>query len=117
MNVSRIHAKGAAAAVLALAALFSATAGAQPGLADKRNGQTLAERLCSNCHLVSPEAKFTGTQVAPGFAAIASLPGQTPERIAGRIIVPHPEMPTISLTMNELRDIVAYIMSLREDAK
>lgn len=116
-TILRMYAKYWAAVVLAAAALLPAAAGAQPGLADRRNGEVLAQRLCTNCHLVSPNAKFTGTQIAPGFAAIANLPGQTPERIAGRIIIPHPEMPAISLTMKELRDVVAYITSLRTDTK
>lgn len=51
----------------------------------------------------------------PGFPAIANRPGGTPEQIAGRIIVPHPEMPGVSLTAAEIRDIVAYIVSLKRN--
>ena len=41
------------------------------------------------------------------------LPEQSPERIAGRIVVPHPPMPQIEVTRNEIRDLAAYIMSLK----
>jgi len=103
-------------AVLPIAALLAASpAPAQPGLSDKGHGRDLAERLCSNCHLASRDAKFSGTQMAPPFPAIANRKDQTPQRLAGAIIIPHPEMPTIQLTMSEIRDIVAYIMSLRTE--
>jgi hypothetical protein len=35
------------------------------------------------------------------------------EQLAGRIIVPHPEMPGVQLTTREIRDIVSYILSLK----
>jgi hypothetical protein len=35
------------------------------------------------------------------------------ERLAGRIIVPHPAMPSTQLTVAELRDIIAYIQTMR----
>jgi hypothetical protein len=37
----------------------------------------------------------------------------TPERLAGRIIIPHPPMTATQLTVAEMRDIIAYIMSLK----
>jgi hypothetical protein len=49
----------------------------------------------------------------PTFAAIAARADTTPERLAGRIIVPHPPMPNTQLTMAEIRDIIAYIVNLK----
>ena len=49
----------------------------------------------------------------PSFAAIAARPDNSAERIAGRIIIPHPAMPGVQLTVAEIRDIVAYIQSLK----
>jgi hypothetical protein len=37
----------------------------------------------------------------------------TAERLAGAIIVPHPAMPGVQLTAAEIRDVVAYILSLK----
>jgi cytochrome c len=51
----------------------------------------------------------------PTFAAIANWPGSTAEYLAGRIIVPHPAMPGVPLTAAEIRDIVAYIISLKRN--
>jgi hypothetical protein len=46
--------------------------------------------------------------------AIARRSGSTAEYLAGKIIVPHPAMPGIALTADEVRDIVAYIVSLKQ---
>jgi hypothetical protein len=46
------------------------------------------------------------------FYSIANRPDQSQERLAGSIIFPHPAMPKVSFTNTELRDVIAYIMSL-----
>jgi len=91
--------------------LGSGPAAAQMG-ADVRRGQELSARLCSGCHSVSPGSDTVNADV-PTFAAIAGRPETTAERLAGRIIVPHPPMPNVQLTVAEMRDIIAYILSLR----
>jgi mono/diheme cytochrome c family protein len=95
--------------------IISATspASAQVGLADAKRGQELAARLCSGCHIVSPGSASTANADIPTFAAIAGRVDTTPERLAGRIIIPHPPMPNTQLTIAEIRDIIAYIMSLK----
>ena len=103
-------AKVAGTALLCLAA-SAATCQAQP--TDSKHGHTLAARLCAQCHLVdggSPNARLADV---PSFAAIAARPGVSAEQLAGRISIPHPEMPGVQLTTRELRDIVSYILSLK----
>jgi mono/diheme cytochrome c family protein len=104
----------AAAALGALAIAGGQTVAQFPqrGPADPARGRVLAERLCASCHVVAPDATGVGLPGVPSFPAIAVHPGQTAERLAGKIIVPHPEMPAVSLTMAEIRDVVAYIQSL-----
>lgn len=103
-----------AATTLALATpLLSAGANAQTS-ADPASGHTLAQKLCSNCHLVGRGDAEPTRPGTPSFEAIGNRDGQTPERIAGAIIVPHPEMPQVPLTIKEIRDIVAYIGSLKK---
>jgi cytochrome c len=87
---------------------------AQMGLGDAKRGQELSQRVCSGCHSVSPGSAATVNADVPTFAAIAGRPDTTAERLAGRIIVPHPPMPTVQLTVAEMRDIIAYILSLRQ---
>jgi cytochrome c len=87
---------------------------AQTTLGDAKRGQELSQRVCSGCHSVSPGSAATVIADVPTFAAIASRPDITAERLAGRIIVPHPPMPNVQLTVAEMRDIIAYILSLRQ---
>lgn len=76
-------------------------------------GKTLAERVCSNCHLVSREQKQANVDV-PSFQEIANKGGQTEGAIMAHIVLPKHPMPTIPLTKSELADLAAYIMSLRD---
>jgi cytochrome c len=106
------------AAALALAALFAGTAAAQSVRtstpANAERGLRLAERLCAQCHAVAaPAAGSTVAADVPSFSAIARQPGQTVETIAGRIVVPHPPMPHVQVSRDEIADLAAYIISLR----
>lgn len=100
-----------AAITLTLSVALTVTCEAQTANPDR--GHELALRLCAQCHAV--ERGSTGPAMAdvPSFAAIAARPNATAEHLAGRIIVPHPEMPGVSLTRQELRDIIRYIMNLK----
>lgn len=86
---------------------------------DPVKGRVLAERACVACHVVSERAVSPVAADVPTFAAIANKPGQTMEAIAGRIVIPHPPMPAIALSREEIGNVVAYIMTLRqgEDGK
>ena len=87
---------------------------AQIGTSPKA-GQVLAEKLCISCHIVGSQAtSATVPADVPTFVAIANKPDQSAESIAGRIVVPHPPMPQIHLTRNEIADLAAYILSLRK---
>jgi cytochrome c len=86
---------------------------AQMRTADPKRGHELAQKLCAGCHLIAPAATAATNPDVPSFASIARRQGNTAERLAGRIIVPHPPMPDTHLTVAELRDIVAYVLSLK----
>jgi mono/diheme cytochrome c family protein len=82
---------------------------------DPEKGRALAERACVACHIVSKEATASTIPAdVPSFAVIANKPGQSMETIAGRIVIPHPAMPAIALTREEIVNVVAYIMTLKE---
>lgn len=112
----------AARGITVIVALMGAIADPQAGSAgpltprpDPDKGRALAERACVACHIVSREAKASTVPAdVPSFAAIANKPGQSMEAIAGRIVIPHPAMPAIALTREEIANVVAYIMTLKE---
>jgi cytochrome c len=106
-------------ASIALAAVWTAiVAGssvAQQGASNPRRGHELAARLCTNCHIIDGDTSGPIRADVPSFPAIANRAGSTAEHLAGRIIVPHPAMPSVSLTAEDVRDLVAYIITLKRN--
>jgi mono/diheme cytochrome c family protein len=95
-----------ALAALALQASPAAAAG------DAAAGKALAENWCSSCHLVSSEQAAATTE-APPFQSIAERAAGEVEALAWFLADPHPPMPHLSLTRQEIRDLLAYISSLK----
>lgn len=103
-------------------AMFAAFVGSALSIAapvtpkpDPEKGHALAERVCVACHVVSRQAA-TSTIPAdvPSFPEIANKRGQSMELLAGRIVIPHPPMPAIALSREEIVNVVAYIMTLKD---
>lgn len=102
----------AAATAFALACAGVTLAQVHP---DAKTGKKIAEKLCVGCHIVGAEAAGASVPAdVPSFARIANKPGQTAQAIAGAIVVPHPPMPTIQLTREEIGDVAAYILTLKD---
>jgi mono/diheme cytochrome c family protein len=80
---------------------------------DPLHGKELAQRLCSNCHLVDNQQQQANADV-PSFNEIGNKEGQTAGAIMAHIILPKHPMPTIPLTKSELADLAAYILSMRK---
>jgi mono/diheme cytochrome c family protein len=79
---------------------------------DPSNGERLARRWCSACHVVAADQRTASADVPP-FATIAQLPGFSPEKLAFFLLEPHPKMPSMALTRREATDIADYIATLR----
>lgn len=73
-------------------------------------GRQLAIRSCSSCH--ASEASKTATDGAPPFSAVAKTNKDNPAWIRGWLMNPHPPMPNISLSRQQIDNIVAYLSSL-----
>jgi cytochrome c len=80
---------------------------------DPLRGQSTSERLCISCHLVKPGQAGNVIAGVPSFAAIANRPDQSSTRITNVLMQSHPAMPTVSLTLHEIGDIIAYLDTLR----
>ena len=93
--------------------LAAGSAVAQPAAGDAKRGSELSESFCVNCHSVKAAPSGPVSTDVLSFPSIANRPGVTAEALAGRIIIPHPAMPGVQLTVRELRDIIAYILSLK----
>jgi cytochrome c len=107
MRISR-----AAAFLVALSLVDPSIAAPETPKPDPDKGRALAERVCVSCHVISKHPATVAGDV-PSFPAIANKSDQSMEAIAGRIVIPHPPMIAIPLTREEIVNVVAYIMTLK----
>lgn len=102
----------------AVAMLFWLVAGAGVSAAfaqasgDAKTGREIAERWCAACHMVAPDQPQASADV-PTFMEIARGAGNDFSVLEGFMIDPHPPMPDMSLTRDEIRDVISYIATLR----
>jgi mono/diheme cytochrome c family protein len=76
-------------------------------------GHEIAQKWCSDCHVVDHEQRRATSTGAPTFAAIAGMKTTTPLGLHAFLQTPHHRMPDLHLSQEEGDDLVAYIMSLR----
>lgn len=103
-----------AALVLSAALLAGAVppaARAQQG-GDPYAGKELAEHWCKSCHVVGPTDRAISNG-APTFAGLARMPSTTAMSLRVFLHTPHPPMPDLQLSRNQIADITSYILSLR----
>jgi mono/diheme cytochrome c family protein len=97
---------------------------AQPKPAgDAKDGRTFALEACTGCHIVAPDQPFkpiyAGDSHPPDFKDIADKPGVTAESLIHYLdtlpAIPKDSlMANADLTPEQTRDVVAYILSLRD---
>jgi len=96
-------------AVFVSLALAAATT--RPTCADATRGSQLAQQWCASCHVTGGSPAGSLQQGPPSFYTIAGA------RTGGQLRVflshPHGAMPDLSLTRQEIDDLVSYIETLR----
>jgi mono/diheme cytochrome c family protein len=90
---------------------LSAAAAAQD--ADIAAGKAYAEQVCADCHAVQAGDKFSPLMEASSFQEVADTPGMTELALSVWLQSSHPTMPNIVLEQDDLRNVVAYIRSLK----
>ncbi len=107
-----VHVRSCFVAV-SIVALLSVPALAQQGNALAiAHGRAIATTWCSSCHLVSPDQTRANADV-PTFASIAKrLPDDT-DVLAAFVANPHPPMPNLNLSRQDIRDLLDYIATLK----
>lgn len=78
-------------------------------------GYELASKFCKTCHLIDGNSVDPTPAGPPPFSWIANKPGQTADRIKGSLLLPHPPMPDMHLSNDEIMDVIAYLDTLRSD--
>ena len=101
-------------AILASAlAAAASNAGAQDG--DAAAGRTFAREACNSCHVVEPTNLSPRVVViGPKFQDIANTKGMTATALRVFLTTSHPKMPNLILTSEQIADVSAYILNLRE---
>jgi len=103
--------KSCFAAAAALAAGYCVAALADQA-SDAREGQALADKVCSPCHVTSEQAGPTFSEIAKG--AHASPDALKNFLSSTHASVSHPNaMPNPELTDQQINEIAAYLASLR----
>jgi cytochrome c len=97
--------------LIPLAALSMAPAAHAAG--DPETGRALAQQWCTACHVVDLEGH--GTDAAPALPVLLSDDLRTADELRGWLAAPHPPMPDLDLTRQEIENIIAYLESLRRE--
>jgi mono/diheme cytochrome c family protein len=99
------------------ACLFFVLAAAGPASAvefgDPERGYAYAEVNCAECHAIDRgdyDSPFFG---APPFSEVANVPAMSEVALTSFFQTPHPTMPNFIVPSDDVRDVITYILSLR----
>ena len=96
-------------------ALAAVTAVQAQHIGDIRKGRGLALDVCASCHAVRAGQPQSPLATAPSFEEIADTPGMTAAALNFWLTAHvHPTMPLLILSSQQVRDVSAYILSLRD---
>jgi mono/diheme cytochrome c family protein len=103
-------------ALFAVFMLIAAAMGAEAQeRGDARRGLSHARRVCAECHAVSPGETASPNANAPTFKAVANTPGMTATALTVWFRTSHPSMPNLIIGSEDTDDLIAYILTLREE--
>ena len=94
------------------AAMVLAAAPSVYAAGDALEGERVAKRWCSGCHVVDRRGR--GGDGAPAFVDLANNPAKSEHYLKNWITNPHPPMPNFNLSRRVVDDLVAYIRSLSQ---
>jgi mono/diheme cytochrome c family protein len=102
-----------AAAVLLSSGAFGQSINLPFGRGDPVSGLAIATTWCSSCHLVGTTQGATAQVDVPTFPAMARRLPTDLDVLAAFIADPHPPMPNLTLSRQDIRDVLAYIATLK----
>jgi len=99
-------------ATLSLILLFATPVAAQE-VGDPQAGAAYAKQYCAKCHAIAAE-DASPEHTAPRFKDVANTSGMTATALRVWLQTSHPTMPNIILEPNDMDNVVAYILSLKD---
>jgi mono/diheme cytochrome c family protein len=99
---------------LALCFLFAGmTSPARTQTADPAAGEVYAEKVCAQCHAIH-RSGLSPKPTAPPFKDVAATPGMTDTALRVWLSTSHPTMPNIVVEPQDMDNVIAYILTLKE---
>jgi mono/diheme cytochrome c family protein len=80
---------------------------------DRAKGHVYVQQICSECHTIEKGRRPSPNGLAPNFETVAKTPGLTAIALTAVLRTPHRTMPNIIIPDDDLRNVVAYILSLQ----
>jgi mono/diheme cytochrome c family protein len=102
--------------IVALAAfLITLTAGLVQAqdVSERLKGATFAQQICAECHAIQAGQPQSPNGQAPTFETVAKTPGMTAIALTAILRTSHRTMPNIILADDDLRNVIAYMMTLK----
>src|SRR5262249_3162264 len=96
--------------LLIVPALLAASIADAASVPNAEAGRQLVVRSCSSCHAMN--AATTAIDGAPPLSVITKDNKERPAWIRGWLMEPHPPMPSISLSPQQIDDVIAYLRTL-----
>jgi tetratricopeptide (TPR) repeat protein len=81
---------------------------------DDRQGRVYAQRVCAACHNILPTDAASPNRQAPPFKRIANTPGMSVTALTVWSHTAHPTMPNFVIEPEDMDNLVAYMLSLRD---
>jgi mono/diheme cytochrome c family protein len=101
-------------AAMTLVVLVATPCGAHAQTAgDETNGHLFVQQICSKCHNTEKGLRPSPNGQAPNFETIARTPGMTAIALTAALRTPHRTMPNVIVADDDLRNVVAYVLSLQ----
>jgi cytochrome c len=102
-------------AVMVAAALTATAFNANAQDEDVAAGRAFAREACNSCHVVEPANPSPRVvAIGPNFQDIANTKGMTATALRVFLTTSHPKMQNLILAPEQITDVIAYILSLRE---
>jgi mono/diheme cytochrome c family protein len=79
-----------------------------------RKGLSYARKVCAACHNVSESNAPSPNGKAPPFKHVANLPGTSLVALTEWSRTPHSSMPNLIVEPNDMDDVIAYILTLKD---
>ena len=105
--------------ILALSAIFGTIIASYPVFAqeagDPSSGFSHAQRVCAGCHAIRKGDKHSPNPLAPSFEAIANTSDVTGISLNATLHSVHENMPNFVLSRTDRTNVIAYILSLKNE--